>query len=379
MANSITQPVFDLHAHPSLKVYLFKKKLYKNYPAGGAWNPLTLRVSLPKIKKGGGQTIVCSHYVLEKEMIDDCWAIKSALSVGGLFVGRWKKLLKKSPYKVTKKMINIFNEAVTKAKNKGWPVTVARTKTELEAALSSDNIIFLHAVEGAHTLNGKIAKLQNLFNKGVCMLTPAHVYANEAVDSVGGIPPDFQSFGCFQNQGVQQGGLLPFGEEVINKMIELGMIIDMTHCTPAARSEIFQLNNNQRPLIMSHVGVHTMNSHPMNPSDAEIKQIAASGGVVGIIFYNYWLTSPNPPKNGLDLIFKTVDHIKNIVNIAGIDHVAIGSDFDGFTDPPDDINDPAMFPDLQSKLKNSGFSDLEVEKLFKTNALRVLTDGWGRV
>jgi hypothetical protein len=67
MANSITQPVFDLHAHPSLKVYLFKKKLYKNYPAGGAWNPFTLRVSLPKIKKGGGQTIVCCHYVPEKK------------------------------------------------------------------------------------------------------------------------------------------------------------------------------------------------------------------------------------------------------------------------------------------------------------------------
>jgi membrane dipeptidase len=314
-----------------------------------------------------------------KEMIDDCWAIKSALSVGGLFVGRWKKLLKKSPYKVTKKMINIFNEAVIKAKNKGWPVTIAHTKTELEAALSSDNIIFLHAVEGAHSLNGKICKLQKLFNKGVCMLTPAHFYENEAVHSVGGIPPDFQSFGCFQDQGNQQGGLLPFGIEVINKMIDLGMIIDMTHCTPAARTEIFQLNNNQRPLIMSHVGVHAMNSHPMNPTDLEIKQIADSGGVVGIIFYNYWLICPNPPKNGLDLIFKTADHIKNIVNIAGIDHVAIGSDFDGFTDPPNDINDPAMFSDLQSELKNSGFSDLEVEKLFKTNALRVLRDGWGRV
>jgi membrane dipeptidase len=68
-----------------------------------------------------------------------------------------------------------------------------------------------------------------------------------------------------------------------------------------------------------------------------------------------------------------------MVNIAGIDHVAIGTDFDGFTDPPDDINDPAMFPDLQSELKNSGFTDPEIEKIFKTNALRVLMDGWGRV
>jgi membrane dipeptidase len=162
-------------------------------------------------------------------------------------------------------------------------------------------------------------------------------------------------------------------------MVSMGMIIDMTHCTPAARTEIFQRNNNQRPLVISHVGIHAMNSHPMNPTDAEIKKIADCGGVVGIIFYNYWLTSSNPPVNGLGLIFNTADHIKNIVNIAGIDHVAIGSDFDGFTDPPDDINDPAMYPDLQSELKNSGFTDLEVEKLFKKNALRVILDGWDKV
>jgi len=379
MANSITQPVFDLHAHPSLKVYLFKKKLYKDYPAGGAWNPLTLRVNLPKMKDGGVQTVVCSHYILEKEMIDDCWFIKSGLSVGGLFVGRWKKMLKSKRYKVTKKMINLFNEAVEKAQQKGWMVTIAHTKTELETALASDNIVFLHAVEGAHTLEGKIENLEKLFNKGVCMLTPAHVYENRATQCVGGIPPDFQSFGCFQNQEIQEGGLFPFGIEVINKMIDLGMIIDMTHCTPAARTEIFNLNNNQRPLIMSHVGVNNMNSHPMNPTDPEIRKIADSGGVVGIIFYTYWLKSPNPPKDGLDLISNTADHIKNMVNIAGIDHVAIGTDFDGFTDPPDDINDPAMFPDLQSELKNSGFTDPEIEKIFKTNALRVLMDGWDRV
>ena len=296
MANSITQPVFDLHAHPSLKVYLFKKKLHKNYPAGGAWWPLTLRVNLPKMINGGVQTVVCSHYILEKEMIDDCWFIKSGLSVGGLFIGRWKKMLKGNRFKVTKKMINRFNEAVAIAQQEGMPVTISHTKNELEAALASDKIVFLHAVEGAHTLDNDIQNLDKLFNMGVCMLTPAHVYENEATQCVGGIPPDFQTCGCFQNQEIQEGGLFPFGVEVINKMIDLGMIIDMTHCTPAARTEIFNLNHNQRPLIMSHVGVDDMHSHPMNPTDDEIEKIADSGGVVGIIFYTYWLKSPIHPK-----------------------------------------------------------------------------------
>ena len=286
-------------------------------------------------------------------------------------------MLKGNRFKVTKKMINRFNEAVAIAQQEGLPVTIAYTKTELEAALASDKIVFLHAVEGAHTLDNDIQNLDKLFNMGVCMLTPAHVYENEATQCVGGIPPDFQSCGCFQNQEIQEGGLFPFGVEVINKMIDLGMIIDMTHCTPAARTEIFNLNHNQRPLIMSHVGVDDMHSHPMNPTDDEIEKIADSGGVVGIIFYTYWLKSPNPPKDGLELISNTAAHIKNMVNIAGIDHVAIGTDFDGFTDPPDDINDPAMFPDLQAELKNSGFTDPEIEKIFKTNALRVLMDGWG--
>ena len=274
-------------------------------------------------------------------------------------------------------MINVFNEAVEKAQQKGWPVTIARNKTELQAALASDITVFLHAVEGAHSLDNDIQNLDNLFNLGVCMLTPAHIYENEATQCVGGIPQDFQLCGCFQNHEIQQGGLLPFGVDVVNKMIDLGMIIDMTHCTPAARTKIFDLNGNQSPLIMSHVGVHDMNSHPMNHSNPEIRKIAESGGVVGIIFYTYWLKSPNPPKDGLDLISNTAAHIKNMVNIAGIEHVAIGTDFDGFTDPPDDINDPAMFPDLQSGLKNSGFTDAEIEKIFKTNALRVLMDGWG--
>lgn len=378
MANPITQPVIDLHVHPSFKMFLFKKKLHKNYPAGGAWNPLTLRSSLPKMQKGGVRAAVCSHNAPEKKMIDDCALMKAILTAGGVFIGRWQMIVQDTAYEVTRKMIKDLEKGVAKARDKGWPVTIARSLTEFNNALAADKIVFLHAVEGAHALDRDLDNLQKLFDKGVCMLTPAHIYENKATHCVGGIPSDKKFPGCFQNEGVQQGGLKPFGKDLVDQMVSIGMIIDMTHATPQARAEIFQRNNNQRPLVMSHVGVHAMNPHPMNPTDAEIKKIADCGGVVGIIFYDYWLTT-SPQKNGLDLIAGAAKHIKNIVNIAGVEHVAIGSDFDGFTDPPDDINDPAMFPDLRTALKNSGFTDADIEKIFEKNALRVIQNGWGRV
>jgi membrane dipeptidase len=137
---------------------------------------------------------------------------------------------------------------------------------------------------------------------------------------------------------------------------------------------VFRINNGQRPLIFSHTGVSTMNSHPMNPTDEEIKKVAESGGVIGTIFMNHWL-APGEPKNGLDLLVKTIRHI---VNTGGIESVAIGSDFDGFTDPPDDIKNAAQYPRLAEELKKSEFSGSDIEKIYRTNAQRVIENGWGK-
>ena len=368
--------LFDIHVHPSLKLYLFDKKLYRRYPSGGAWNPLSLRVSLPKMKMGNARTIISSIYLPEKQMIEDCRLMGIGLWVLGLFYSKFRRIRSGNPFEITMEILKHFEQAVEQARNSGWSdVVIAKSLTELKNSQAAGKMSILHAVEGAHSLAGNLENLNKLFDHGVSMLTLAHFYENEAPQTVGGIPSDIKYLWCFRKEQEQSGGLSEFGQKIVEEMISLGMLIDMTHCTPKARREIFQINGNRRPLIFSHCGVNALNSHSMNPTDEEIRQIADGGGVIGIIFMNYWLAR-GEQKSGLGLIVKTIRHV---AEKGGIDSVAIGSDFDGFTDPPDDIKDATEYPQLAHALERNGFKPLEIEKIFEKNALRVLESGWGKI
>jgi membrane dipeptidase len=169
-------------------------------------------------------------------------------------------------------------------------------------------------------------------------------------------------------------GLKPFGEQVIEEMVRLGVILDIVHCTPPARRRIYDIVGNRLPIIASHVGAYEVNPSPYNLKDWEIKKIADTGGAVGVIFMNYWLM-PNETKRGLNFVARTLNHF---VKVAGIDHVAIGSDFDGFTDPPDDLKDASLFPNLTQRLIAEGYGTEEIKKIWGQNVLRVLRQGWGK-
>jgi len=127
-------------------------------------------------------------------------------------------------------------------------------------------------------------------------------------------------------------------------------------------------------LLASHVGAFEINPDPYNLKDWEIKKIAESGGVVGVIFMNYWLM-PHETERGLNFVSRTIDHF---IKVGGIDHVGIGSDFDGFTDPPDDLKDASELPKLTQRLLAEGYSPEMITKIWGGNGLRVLREGWGR-
>jgi membrane dipeptidase len=309
-------------------------------------------------------------------MIDDCKFMGIGLWVMGIFNSKFRRIRKGNPFEVTMEIMNHFEQAVEQAKQKGWPdLVLARSLTELKNAQSAGKMVMLHAVEGAHSLSGKLENIRKLYDAGVCMLTLAHFYENEATQTVGGIPSDKKFLWCFKKEHEQTGGLSDFGKQVVQEMIELGILIDMTHCTPQGRKEIFEINQNRRPLIFSHNGVSALNSHHMNPTDEEIKKIADCGGVVGIIFMNHWLAAGDQ-KNGLDLIVKTIKHL---IEKGGIDSVAIGADFDGFTDPPDDLKNASEYPKLIPLLDSTGLSSEDIEKIFHKNAMRVFENGWGKI
>jgi membrane dipeptidase len=183
-----------------------------------------------------------------------------------------------------------------------------------------------------------------------------------------------QILGCFTGDRDLTRGLTTFGEQVVEKMIELGMIIDIAHCTPPARKRIFEIVGNKIPIIASHVGAYEINPSPYNLKDWEIKKIAETGGVSAVIFMNYWLM-PHETKRGLNFIAKTLDHFKNV---GGIDHIGIGTDFDGFTDPPDDLKDSSYLYKLTQRLIAEDYSEENIKKIWGGNALRVIRDGWGK-
>ena len=122
------------------------------------------------------------------------------------------------------------------------------------------------------------------------------------------------------------------------------------------------------------MGAYDVNPDPYNLKNWELKKIADSGGVIGVIFMNYWLM-PHETGWGTNFITHT---IKYFVNEAGIDHVGIGTDFDGFTDPPDDMKDASELPKLTQRLVAEEFTVEEIVKIWGGNALRALRDGWGK-
>ena len=362
--------VIDAHVHPSLKTYLFKKKLWKTHRSGGAFNPFTMRVDLPKTIAGGVDALVSSIYLPERGLLDDCKMLKFASKVGPK---RMRKLFRGDPLDQTLEILDSFERALERANSKGRKLAqVVSSTDELVQAHENGVIAVVHAVEGAHSLGGRPESVEILAQRGVCMLTLAHFYKNEVVAPVVGIPTDMQKLGCFKQPKDPDLGLGEIGPAVVEEMLRLGMIIDLTHCTRKARRQIYDLCGTRRPLMFSHVGVEPLAKEPMSPTEDEIRHIASTGGVVAVIFMNYWL-GEHDTKNGLDAIVATARHI---TEIGGIDTVAFGSDFDGFTDPPDDIKDISQLPRLTDALLEAQFSEPDVEKILGKNMERVLRLGW---
>ena len=362
--------VIDAHVHPSLKTYLFRKKLHKTHRSGGAFNPFTMRVDLPKTIAGGVNALISSIYLPERGLLEDCKPLKLLSKIAPK---RMRRLFKGDPFERTIEILDDFESAVAKANRHGRELArVVRSTDEIRQAKADGVVAVIHAVEGAHSLGGQVENVETLSDRGVCMLTLAHFYANEVAAPVVGIPPSMQKLKCFKQPKDLNLGLGPLGPPVIEEMLRLGMVIDLTHCTPKARGEAYEICGSQRPLVFSHVGVLPLAEDPMSPTEDEIRTIADTGGVIAVIFMNYWL-GEHESKDGVDAIVATV---KAIAEVGCIDAVAIGSDFDGFTDPPDDLKDIAQMPRLTHALLEAGLSDTEIEKILGLNMERVLRMGW---
>ena len=369
--------IVDVHAHPSLKVSIFNRILTKRFSATRAFNPFSVRTDFPKLKAGSVDVLWSTVYAPEREIHDECKWIKI---LKYLMPCRWKKVFGRPYFEVTNEMMDQMEKQVEKSidRKTGKPMAkMAYSVRELDEILGQENdrpIAVIHNIEGAHSLDCNLDNVQHYFDRGVAYLSLAHFNANGIAHPCFPYPESIQICGCFLGDRDLTLGLTELGELVVEKMVDLGMIIDITHCTPPARKRVYDIVGDRMPIIASHIGAYEINPSAYNLKDWEIKKIAETGGVVAVIFMNYWLM-PHETKRGLNYIARTLDHF---INVGGIDHVAVGTDYDGFNDPPDDIKDASQLGKLTQRLIAEEYSEKAIKKIWGDNVLRVIHDGWGK-
>ncbi|XOV93597.1 MAG: dipeptidase [Bacteroidota bacterium] len=199
-------------------------------------------------------------------------------------------------------------------------------------------------IEGAHCLEGKIENLDRIYKEGVRMLGPTHFFDNELGGSA---------------HGVSKEGLTPFGHQVIDRMDELGMIIDLAHVSPAMIDDI--LNQTKNPVVVSHTGVRGTVDNARNLSDDHVRKIAANGGLIGVAYFKGAVNAP--------LTEGIVESMKYIKSIAGVNCIALGSDYDGAMTAPFDVTG---LPLLVEELLKQGFTEDEIRAIMGENVKRYL-------
>lgn len=386
--------VIDLHCHPSLKVSLFNYKFAEKHSTTTIFDPWEMQVDIPKLQKGGVNSIISKIYIPERGLIEDCELLEIAEPFIKTF---WEHIIdcveRDDPFGAryqTNGILDQFENQVKDAAKSGTKITVAKNFNELKSAIDEGNIVVLHAIEGAHSLGRNlhdpqfdyIDSLNDFYNRGVCMITLAHFYDNDIAPPVQGLPLGMRKLlGCHHIKDTTKT-LTPIGEQVVEKMLDIGVLIDLTHSTPPARQKVFTINkarnNGMRPLVFSHVGVQSVFDDPMNPSDEEIRLIQECNGIIGIILDNYWLNGSDDDllddNPGIPFIMRSIKAVHDITNT--YDNIGFGSDYDGFTDPSDDLQDCSKMPYLTEAMLQTGIEENDIKKILGGNAMRVLENGW---
>tara|TARA_B100000497_G_scaffold127610_1_gene170013 strand:- start:3482 stop:4651 length:1170 start_codon:yes stop_codon:yes gene_type:complete len=233
------------------------------------------------------------------------------------------------------------------AEQSNGQLQVITTKKELQSLLlargeNKELLGGLLSIEGLHALEGELSNLSRLYDAGYRMMGPVHFFDNK----VGG-----------SSAGAEQYGLTDFGREVIAEMEQKKIIIDLAHASPTLIDDILDITN--RPLVVSHTGVKGTYESPRNLSDNHIKRIAERGGLIGIGFWDGAVGSPD--------IENIVKAIRYTIDLTSLDHVALGSDWDGGTTT---YFDAAHISILTQALMDANFSNEEIRKVMGLNQLR---------
>ncbi len=232
-------------------------------------------------------------------------------------------------------------------------IALARNYEEILENEKNNKISAILSIEEGGAINGKIENLHNVYEKGVRLITLTWNYENEI-----GYP--------HSQIGYETTKLKPFGVEIVEAMNELGMLVDISHLNDGGFYHVAEIS--KKPFIASHSNARSVTDVTRNLTDDMIKVLANNGGVTGLNFCKFFLGDMYISK-----VEHIVNHIKHIVNIGGIDVVAMGSDFDGIPNGLE-MEDISQMDKLQNALLKGGFKEDEIEKMMYKNALRVIKD-----
>jgi membrane dipeptidase len=365
--------VIDIHAHPTMKTFMFGHKFWKAHNPPGFLFPLCMRTDLDALIDGGVQALLVAIYVVEKDIVTDFPPLKYLLPLAPKIA----RIVREDPDVMTREYLDHLDQVVAETRaRRGEVLEIARSYADMRRIIAEGKLALVNSIEGSHHLNGNLDRLDEFHRRGVGHMILQHFYTNEAGGTVDPVPATYpiSKIGLHKYQFELDKGLTPWGRELLDRMLDIGVVADLTHAPPKFRQEAYEVargHAKRRPLVMSHVGMHDLAPYPMNPTPEDIRAIADTGGVVGIIFSRWWLHRPEQADCS-DILLRTVEHL---VEHGGEDVVAFGSDFDGFTDVPRDFKSPRDYNRVRGLLLGR-YSDSQVEKFLNGNADRVLRDGW---
>ena len=275
---------------------------------------------------------------------------------------------------------------------------VKRYPDVFEMAGTADDLVRIHkqgkigsmiGVEGGHSIENSLSVLRRLYKLGARYMTLTHsdtlAWADSATDTA------------------KHGGLSAFGEEVVREMNRLGMLVDLSHVSDETMKDALRVT--RAPVIYSHSSARAIADHPRNVPDDVLKLVKKNGGVVMVNYYSGFVVPASAKKmaemfnvsrelhkkfpkqedynrerkkwfrkNPIDAgtIHDVVDHIDHLVKVAGVDHVGIGSDYDGVSKLPKQLEDVSTYPLITQELLNRGYKESQIHKILGGNVLRVL-------
>jgi membrane dipeptidase len=336
--NDITSPIVD-----------------EGFDMGARDNSGKIQTDIPRMKEGGLDAEFFSIYVSSE------YAREASGPGGGPGGGSGGS---------ARRAMEMIDGVYEQVRRHPESLEMAFTVADIRRIHQTGRIAALMGIEGGHAIEDSLAALRLFYRLGIRYMTLTHTNTNNWADAAGGISIAAEK---------RHNGLSDFGREVVREMNRLGMMVDISHVGDETFRDVLAVTKS--PVIASHSSARALTDVPRNLSDEMLRDVARNGGVVMVNFYNGFINTEyarpgmaRPTKSAQTAtLAMLMEHFEHVIKIAGIDHVGIGSDFDGVDGLlPAGMEDVSKLPTITYELLKRGYSESDVRKVLGENLLRVM-------